>query len=285
MGVWERSPAGCARAGHARAGGLVPRRRCPTSPTTTSSARRTASAATRSTTASAGAPGWPSHAPRWRHAACKLLVDFVPNHVAPDHPWLVEHPDRFVQGTADDLAADPAAFLAVGDGDRRPRPRPVLPAVARRRPARTRSPRRCAPAAIDTLVDIAGAGRRGALRHGDADGQRGVRPHVGRRAPATPPATEYWSDVIGALARRPPRLPVRRRGLLGHGVGPPAARLRPLLRQAALRPHAARRRRGGAWSPARRPRLPARPAPLHREPRRAACRRGDGPRPGDRRGR
>jgi hypothetical protein len=45
----------------------------------------------------------------------RLLVDFVPNHVAPDHPWLEEHPEYFVQGTADDLANDPAAYLRVGD--------------------------------------------------------------------------------------------------------------------------------------------------------------------------
>ena len=45
----------------------------------------------------------------------RLLVDFVPNHVAPDHPWLTEHPEYFVQGTSDDLADQPASFLAVGD--------------------------------------------------------------------------------------------------------------------------------------------------------------------------
>ncbi|MET0143936.1 MAG: alpha-amylase family glycosyl hydrolase [Ilumatobacteraceae bacterium] len=44
-----------------------------------------------------------------------LVLDFVPNHVAPDHPWASEHPERFVQGDADDLAADPDGFLAVGD--------------------------------------------------------------------------------------------------------------------------------------------------------------------------
>jgi hypothetical protein len=26
----------------------------------------------------------------------RLVLDFVPNHVAPDHPWTVEHPERFV---------------------------------------------------------------------------------------------------------------------------------------------------------------------------------------------
>ena len=28
----------------------------------------------------------------------KLLLDFVPNHVAPDHPWVTEHPEYFVRG-------------------------------------------------------------------------------------------------------------------------------------------------------------------------------------------
>ena len=44
-----------------------------------------------------------------------LLLDSVPNHVALDHPWAVEHPEYFIQGTADDLAKDPGAFLKVTD--------------------------------------------------------------------------------------------------------------------------------------------------------------------------
>src|SRR5512137_2829096 len=42
----------------------------------------------------------------------RLILDFVPNHVAPDHPWVREHPEYFVQGSAEDLARDPASFLA-----------------------------------------------------------------------------------------------------------------------------------------------------------------------------
>ena len=43
----------------------------------------------------------------------RLMLDFVPNHVAPDHPWVSEHPEYFVRGTADDLRRDPASFRQV----------------------------------------------------------------------------------------------------------------------------------------------------------------------------
>src|SRR4051812_30988793 len=32
-----------------------------------------------------------------------LMLDFVPNHVAPDHPWTDAHPERFVRGSDEDL--------------------------------------------------------------------------------------------------------------------------------------------------------------------------------------
>src|SRR3954451_9355974 len=31
----------------------------------------------------------------------RLMLDFVPNHVAPDHPWAIAHPQYFIQGTAE----------------------------------------------------------------------------------------------------------------------------------------------------------------------------------------
>ena len=40
----------------------------------------------------------------------KLMLDFVPNHMAPDHPWLDEHPDYFVHGSEDDLARAPQNY-------------------------------------------------------------------------------------------------------------------------------------------------------------------------------
>jgi hypothetical protein len=44
----------------------------------------------------------------------RLILDYVPNHVAPDHPWLTERPDCLIQGTADDLAHAPDSFVEAG---------------------------------------------------------------------------------------------------------------------------------------------------------------------------
>lgn len=43
-----------------------------------------------------------------------LILDFVPNHLATDHPWALENPERFVGGNAEDLAAHPSEFVLVG---------------------------------------------------------------------------------------------------------------------------------------------------------------------------
>ncbi len=45
----------------------------------------------------------------------RLVLDYVPNHVAPDHPWVVQHPERFVSGERRDLEADPASWTLLGD--------------------------------------------------------------------------------------------------------------------------------------------------------------------------
>ena len=44
----------------------------------------------------------------------RLMLDFVPNHVAHDHPWVMGHPGFFVQGSEEDAAGDPEAFATVG---------------------------------------------------------------------------------------------------------------------------------------------------------------------------
>lgn len=43
----------------------------------------------------------------------QLLLDFVPNHVAPDHLWVGEHPEYFIRGQAEDLCNDPASFREI----------------------------------------------------------------------------------------------------------------------------------------------------------------------------
>ena len=45
-----------------------------------------------------------------------LLLDFVPNHVAPDHPWLFDHPEYFIRGDEKDVEREPASFHATGAG-------------------------------------------------------------------------------------------------------------------------------------------------------------------------
>jgi hypothetical protein len=42
-----------------------------------------------------------------------LLLDFVPNHVAPDHPWVREHPEYFIRGNVDDARNDPTSFIDI----------------------------------------------------------------------------------------------------------------------------------------------------------------------------
>src|SRR2546423_1503492 len=44
----------------------------------------------------------------------RLILDFVPNHVAPDSPWVFDHPEYFIQGTREDLVQAPNSFFAAG---------------------------------------------------------------------------------------------------------------------------------------------------------------------------
>ena len=42
-----------------------------------------------------------------------LVLDFVPNHVAPDHPWTRTNPELFVHGSSQELQDDPGSFVAI----------------------------------------------------------------------------------------------------------------------------------------------------------------------------
>jgi hypothetical protein len=50
---------------------------------------------------------------RMRARGLRLMLDFVPNHMALDHPWVAQHPEYFVAGTEEDLARAPANYTRV----------------------------------------------------------------------------------------------------------------------------------------------------------------------------
>jgi hypothetical protein len=48
---------------------------------------------------------------RLRQRGLRLLLDFVPNHTALDHPWVEEHPEYYVAGTERDLTRAPQNYI------------------------------------------------------------------------------------------------------------------------------------------------------------------------------
>jgi hypothetical protein len=50
---------------------------------------------------------------RLKRRGLRLILDFVPNHMAPDHPWVTGHPDFFVSGTEEQLAGQPQNYCHV----------------------------------------------------------------------------------------------------------------------------------------------------------------------------
>jgi hypothetical protein len=48
---------------------------------------------------------------RLRKRGLRLMLDFVPNHTALDHPWVEEHPEYYVRGTAADLMGAPQNYV------------------------------------------------------------------------------------------------------------------------------------------------------------------------------
>jgi hypothetical protein len=40
-----------------------------------------------------------------------LMLDFVPNHVSPDHPWVADHPEWLIEGRDEDLLREPQNWV------------------------------------------------------------------------------------------------------------------------------------------------------------------------------
>lgn len=131
-----------------------------------------------------------------------LVLDFVPNHVAPDHPWATEHPEYFIHGTADEAKNDPSSYLDVCGTFCACGRDPYFPAWPDVLQLNAFHPS-LRQAAIETVSSIAQ----------QCDGIRCDMAMLmlnqvfqrtwGVRAGAVP-ATEYWVDVISAIKSQRP---------------------------------------------------------------------------------
>ncbi len=50
-------------------------------------------------------------------AGLGLILDFVPNHLAVDHPWTLQYPERFVRGAPGKVRENPGWFFRTAKGD------------------------------------------------------------------------------------------------------------------------------------------------------------------------
>src|SRR6478609_11136870 len=50
---------------------------------------------------------------RLRQRHLRLMLDFVPNHTGPDHPWVEEHPEYYIAGTEEDLGREPKNYTSI----------------------------------------------------------------------------------------------------------------------------------------------------------------------------
>jgi hypothetical protein len=131
-----------------------------------------------------------------------LILDFVPNHVAPDHPWVAEHPEYFIRGNTDDAQNDPSSYIDVHGTVCACGRDPFFPAWPDVLQLNAFEPG-LRQAVIQTISSIAQ----------QCDGLRCdmamlllnavfERTWGGRAGPR--PRTEYWVDVISAIKRTYP---------------------------------------------------------------------------------
>ena len=132
----------------------------------------------------------------------RLLLDYVPNHVAMDHPWVTGNPEVFVHGDEQDIGADPAAWAAAGGQVLAHGRDPYFPPWTDVVQLNAFAPALRA-AAAETLADVAG----------QCDGfrcdmamlmiNRIFRQTWGGRA-GPEPAEEFWPGLIAAVRSRHP---------------------------------------------------------------------------------
>lgn len=134
----------------------------------------------------------------------RLMLDFVPNHTGPDHPWVFSHPEYYVLGSEQDYQRDPAAYHLIEPASGQPyyvaRGRdPYFAPWADTAQLNVYHPA-CRQALVATLQEIS--------RH--CDGLRcdmamlvlnqvfaSTWQHV--LAGQAPPASEFWPEAMAAL--------------------------------------------------------------------------------------
>ncbi len=131
-----------------------------------------------------------------------LVLDFVPNHVAPDHPWVGKHPEYFIRGDPHDARRDPFSYIEVEGRALACGRDPYFPAWPDVLQLNAFLPA-LRQAAIETLSSIAeqcdGVRCDMAMLLLSPVFERTWGRHAGQR-----PQTEYWADVIGAIKRGHP---------------------------------------------------------------------------------
>jgi hypothetical protein len=132
----------------------------------------------------------------------RLMLDFVPNHVAPDHPWVSEQPEYFVGGTAEDLRRDPASFREVNGNTYACGRDPFFPAWPDVLQLNAFNPglRKAAAATVSSIADQSDGVRcdMSMLMMNKIFGRT-----WGSRA-GNPPGTDYWPELINAVRRGHP---------------------------------------------------------------------------------
>ena len=132
----------------------------------------------------------------------KLILDFVPNHLAHDNPWSSEFPEFFIQGNIQDLNNDPVTFVHVGETIFACGKDPYYPAWQDVLQINAFHPGLRA-ATIETLVKISG----------QCDGVRcdmamllinGVFQQTWGSRAGSLPEYEFWEEVIPAIRRSNP---------------------------------------------------------------------------------